>query len=505
MNTKHGILLMSIGLLLVCAFVGTASGKIWYVDDDGGADFTKIQDVIDVANESDTIFVYNGTYIEHLSIDKVNLTILGENRNTTIIDGHGYEGDVVTMRYANCTINGFTIENSGTSNAGINVDGTYNIVSNNIIKNNYRGIYLKSHNIIKQNIIADNNGDGIRIVSSNEYNRISQNKILKNGQYGICFGHNSANNIITDNNVSYNEYRNLYLYYSKNNTISGNTIKQGNGGIELFYDCYYNTIINNTIYNGGIHITSSNHNNLIANTLNHGAIRLERANYNLIRDNSNNYSSISIDSSNNNLIYHNNLISSGASDYNGNNKWDNGSTEGGNYWSNHNCTGNPSNGSEPYIIDGDSIDHYPFEDLNGWIQVENFIFDSGYGTYKSIMGMPNGTITSNQTITVNKLYTYPCTGTGGHTEYATIWNETIGECAIAEWDGYIDDYHNISFNKTLTLEKGVIYNYTIRTGSYLQIHHTDALPTTNGWINCTDFTDANGKKYDDWIPAIKLE
>lgn len=150
MNTKHGILLMSIGLLLVCAFVGTASGKIWYVDDDGGADFTKIQDVIDVANESDTIFVYNGTYIEHLSIDKVNLTILGENRNTTIIDGHGYEGDVVTMRYANCTINGFTIENSGTSNAGINVDGTYNIVSNNIIKNNYRGIYLKSHNIINK-------------------------------------------------------------------------------------------------------------------------------------------------------------------------------------------------------------------------------------------------------------------------------------------------------------------------------------------------------------------
>ncbi|MHC1611452.1 MAG: hypothetical protein ACXQTW_07675, partial [Candidatus Methanospirareceae archaeon] len=49
------------------------------------------------------------------------------------------------------------------------------------------------------------------------------------------------------------------------------------------------------------------------------------------------------------------------------------------------------------------------------------------------------------------------------------------------------------------------YNYTIRTGSYPQIHHTSALPTANGWINCSEFVDANGKKYEEWIPAIRLE
>ncbi|MCW3141394.1 MAG: hypothetical protein DRP27_05155 [Thermotogae bacterium] len=59
MNAKHGILLVGISLLLFFAFVGTASGKIWYVDDCGGADFTKIQDAINVANENDTIYVYN--------------------------------------------------------------------------------------------------------------------------------------------------------------------------------------------------------------------------------------------------------------------------------------------------------------------------------------------------------------------------------------------------------------------------------------------------------------
>jgi hypothetical protein len=44
MNTKRGILLAGICLLLVFAFVAPVSAKTWHVDDDGGADFTKIQD-----------------------------------------------------------------------------------------------------------------------------------------------------------------------------------------------------------------------------------------------------------------------------------------------------------------------------------------------------------------------------------------------------------------------------------------------------------------------------
>jgi len=132
-----------------------------------------------------------------------------------------------------------------------------------------------------------------------------------------------------------------------------------------------------------------------------------------------------------------------------------------------------------------------------------YIFDTGAGTYPSIFGTHNGTIKPNQTITVFKLYTYPCIGTGGHTEYARIWNNS-GLERIAKWGGYTGDWHNITFNKTFVLYKNETYNYTIRTGSYPQIHHTDALPTKNGGINCTKFTDANGKIYTDWIPAIKL-
>lgn len=131
------------------------------------------------------------------------------------------------------------------------------------------------------------------------------------------------------------------------------------------------------------------------------------------------------------------------------------------------------------------------------------VFDTGSGTYPRIAGVHNGTITPNQTIIVHKLYTYPCLGTGGHTEYARIWNNS-GLDRIATWGGYKGDWHNITFNETFVLYKGEIYNYTLRTGSYPQIHHTTALPTANGWINCTKFTDANGKEYTDWIPAMKL-
>lgn len=132
------------------------------------------------------------------------------------------------------------------------------------------------------------------------------------------------------------------------------------------------------------------------------------------------------------------------------------------------------------------------------------IFDTGkpLNPYPSISRTHNGTIKLNESVSVSKLYTLPCSGTGGHTEYARIWNLTLN--ATATWNGYDGDWNNISFNKTFTLFEGETYNYSIRTGSYPQIHHTPALLTSNGWINCTEFIDANGRVYYDWIPAFKL-
>ncbi len=132
-----------------------------------------------------------------------------------------------------------------------------------------------------------------------------------------------------------------------------------------------------------------------------------------------------------------------------------------------------------------------------------FDTDSPANPYPSIMGRHTGTITPNRDITISKLYTYPCAGTGGHTEYIWIYGDQIDK--NASWNGYREDWHNLSFDGSFTLEEGQTYNYEIVTGSYPQIHHRVSLLTPNGWINCSSFKDANGKEYGDcWIPAIRL-
>ncbi len=137
--------------------------------------------------------------------------------------------------------------------------------------------------------------------------------------------------------------------------------------------------------------------------------------------------------------------------------------------------------------------------------VKSSFFDTGNGTYPSIMGTHRGTLRLDHNLTVHRMYTYPCKGTGGHSEYAAFY-ENGKEIANSTWNGYQGqgDYHYIEF-EPFVLKANTTYEYRIVTGSYPQIHHNTTLKVSNGEINCTEFRDANGKIYYDWIPAIKLE
>jgi hypothetical protein len=158
-------------------------------------------------------------------------------------------------------------------------------------------------------------------------------------------------------------------------------------------------------------------------------------------------------------------------------------------------------GNASLIVDM-SMDRQQSVDIT--LQPMSRAFDTGSGTHPSISGRHTGTIKPlHDVINISTMHTYPCAGTGGHSEYVRLFGNGVD--VNGTWNGYHGDYHRITFPEQFTLLVDHTYNYTIETGSYPQIHHTTILTTPDGEITCTEFVDANGKRYDDWIPAFRLE
>jgi len=180
-----------------------------------------------------------------------------------------------------------------------------------------------------------------------------KNSELINNLHGVLLAY-TTNSTIAKNNIT-NNGPGIFLSESSNNIISGNNITNNWGGIWLPYS-NHNVISGNRITNNeyGIDLYGSSNNIISGNSITE-----------------NNGFGIWLIWSSNNKFYHNNFINNIQQVYietpGYTNFWDDGYPSGGNYWSNHVCTGNPSDGSQPYTIDVDNIDHYPFQDPNGWL------------------------------------------------------------------------------------------------------------------------------------------
>lgn len=186
-------------VILVLSFVGAASAKTWYVDDDGGADFTGITDAINAANAGDTIIVRDGTYVENVVMNE-RLTIQSENgSDSTIVLAEDYNVHAfnVTTNYVEIcgfTVGGATGAEEYWPKAGILCAGIYlyfvdfcNISSNNCPNNRY-GIWIKSSNnnsIINNN--CSNNGDYEVCLSYSNSNHLYLNDIIVNGENAGSF------------------------------------------------------------------------------------------------------------------------------------------------------------------------------------------------------------------------------------------------------------------------------------------------------------------------------
>jgi parallel beta-helix repeat protein len=214
-----------------------AEPRTWIVDDDGPADFHTIQEAINAANPGDTIYVYNGTYYEHVTLNKP-LTLKGENKSTTIIDGNGtgYSYSLVEIGADNVAFQQFTIKKGRPgldAQFGIFLDDSEHCtISGNIIMGELL-LSRSSRNTIEENIVT-NAGIGIDVESWSSNNIISRN-IVENNEYGISLATGGfGGNTISNNNVINNQYG-IYLSGSdrnimRNNSMSGNRYGFGVGG-----------------------------------------------------------------------------------------------------------------------------------------------------------------------------------------------------------------------------------------------------------------------------------
>lgn len=274
---KKSFLVVSVGLLFGMSMplsvahdvqsrvlpVKSIEGNTIYVDDDntqGPWDgtlehpFRFIQEGINYASDGDTIFVFTGTYFEHVAINKT-IQLQGEDQNATIIDANG-SGCPIVLIASGVKVTRFTLQNSGNvwyNDAGIQMknwdyDTHNNTITENRIINNYDGIFMfyTNNNYIAHNTIVKNRDAGIFIQSGGENNTITENIIVNNTMEGVfCF--NTDRNKISYNSISDNKNGGVCIWESEENDIFRNIIQNMPVGIAVFDRCWDNNIYENTV------------------------------------------------------------------------------------------------------------------------------------------------------------------------------------------------------------------------------------------------------------------
>lgn len=274
--------------------VSTINGNILHVGGSGPGNYSKIQGAVDDASNGDTIYVHAGVYYEHITVNKT-IILLGEKRETTIIDGDGI-GDVVSVYADGVNISGFTVQNSGDSfpEAGMEFHSDNNAIIGNIISHNGEfgvGIFLNgsSHNEICDNRIYKNGNEGIYLEGS-AYNLIQNNEIFINGHCAVVISHSSYNTVV-DNDM-YDNHATMSLWTgATHNEIARNTM-HGHpwSGMGIHEDANYNSIHHNNFYNNpqyGITLLDTKGNVINHNTISGSSkgIVLSSSSFTVIRHN----------------------------------------------------------------------------------------------------------------------------------------------------------------------------------------------------------------------------
>ncbi|MBT0160840.1 hypothetical protein G4O51_12745, partial [Candidatus Bathyarchaeota archaeon A05DMB-2] len=305
-----------------------------------------------------TIFVEPGTYYGNVVVNKNDLKLIGENRETTIIDGNK-TGVCVLATASNLTICGFTIKNA---EVGMRIESDGNKIENNVITNNGCGIsiFFSNDNALRDNNVTGNFLNfGVEGYSLTDFIHNIDTTNTVNGK-PIHYLINQSNLII--DRCAFSEIGYLAVINSTNVTVSRLHLSKNVQGVLFAYTS--NSMIRdmNVSENSvGIYLVNSENNSIYNNVI------------------TANYRGFYIEHSNNSTIYHNNIIQNLLAQvlsFYSTNAWDNSYPSGGNFWSNYagvdeksgsnqDKPGSDGVGDAPYVIDAyDSIepvneDRYP--------------------------------------------------------------------------------------------------------------------------------------------------
>jgi parallel beta-helix repeat protein len=327
-------------------------------------DYPTIQQGIDNAQPGDTIFVRSGRYRENIVINKEKISIRGENKFDTIIDG-GKITDTLEIMTSNVTIQGFTIINGWNEDpylwdvSGIKIFSPDVTINDNIITLNRLGInvlatatnlIITNNTFIDDGILLGNweytfhvrkesflhtitnntvNGrplyyyknhhdfivpyDAGQVILAGCTNVTVKNLYITSTDFAIILG--DCHRCIIKNVVVDKTDGEIILFLSENNTLENNSASRSLHGICLDYESHNNTVRNNTVSDNWVGLSAMNNasNNLFCNNTvlnnNVGIMLIRQAHHNVISENEiiGGIYGIRLAASDNNVITNNSL------------------------------------------------------------------------------------------------------------------------------------------------------------------------------------------------------
>ena len=241
------LVLLTIGMLSLALNIQPAKASLPVHNIDTGLDYATIQEAIDAPETLDghTIFVKAGIYYENVVVDK-SLSIIGEDRFATIIDGGG-TGKVVEISANNVTLRGFTVRNGEYGIGGYNQDFV-KVTDCNVTGNSVDGIRVGWSRWIVMNCTISNNGAGGIYIDSGYYNLIENNTFLSNWiGFRIylhpqwCGSSSPGNNILRNNAFANNTYG-IELGWAGGNVLRGNIMTNNNYSLGISGGSIYSLI-----------------------------------------------------------------------------------------------------------------------------------------------------------------------------------------------------------------------------------------------------------------------